>query len=94
MKNKVLTEFESKIWNLYGEEMISRYERRLKEEEFEALQEKNDQKIKEDIDGDYWTEGLSGWDCSDSPLGVCVYKIEHDFADDWCPYCGEPEERK
>jgi hypothetical protein len=33
------------------------------------------------------------WDCKKSPVGMCVFKCE-ESGDDFCEYCGEPEERK
>lgn len=32
-----------------------------------------------------------GWECSESPIGVCVYENHYN---EWCIFCGDPEERK
>jgi hypothetical protein len=32
------------------------------------------------------------WECKASPLEMCVFK--RDQCEDYCIYCGEPEERK
>ena len=38
--------------------------------------------------------GPSGWECAESPVGLCVYDTIMDRAMDQCIFCGEPEERK
>lgn len=40
------------------------------------------------------THNVGGsWDCPTSPLKICVYK-DDDRYNDFCIYCGDPEERK
>lgn len=38
------------------------------------------------------------WKCNDSPIGMCVFKIEQDsrgqYGPTTCAYCGGPTERK
>lgn len=34
---------------------------------------------------------IGTWDCPDSPIGVCAYGEE---GDDFCLFCGGPDERK
>ena len=31
-----------------------------------------------------------GWDCKESPIGVCAYSPH----EDWCTFCENPSERK
>lgn len=36
-----------------------------------------------------------GWACEDSPTGYCDYTQEDgSFDEDYCRYCGQPDERK
>jgi len=35
-----------------------------------------------------------GWDCEESPIGVCAYHFFEDPCHDRCIFCGKPEERK
>lgn len=37
---------------------------------------------------------VDGWDCENpnNPIGKCIYEWEN--SDEWCVYCGQPEERK
>ncbi|GEM_PF-2888053 len=36
-----------------------------------------------------------GWECKESPTGYCDYKQEDgSYDEDYCRYCGKPEERK
>ena len=37
--------------------------------------------------------GPYGWQCEDSPVGLCVYDSQ-DRAADHCIFCGDPDERK
>lgn len=38
---------------------------------------------------------MGSWDCEPSnPLGVCVYDDENDPCNDFCLFCGHPDERK
>ena len=34
------------------------------------------------------------WECSESPLGICIYNNHEDPCLDECVVCGDPEERK
>lgn len=43
---------------------------------------------------DRWSVSVGHWECSESPLDVCVYNNDKDLAHDNCLYCGDPEERK
>ena len=38
--------------------------------------------------------GPYGWQCEDSPVGLCVYDSINDRAFDHCIFCGDPDERK
>jgi hypothetical protein len=38
--------------------------------------------------------GIGGWECGESPIGVCVYDTEEDPAMDDCLVCHHPRERK
>ena len=38
--------------------------------------------------------GPYGWQCEDSPVGLCVYDSINDPASDQCIFCGDPDERK
>ena len=38
--------------------------------------------------------GPYGWQCEDSPVGLCVYDSIEDRAMDQCIFCGWPDERK
>lgn len=42
------------------------------------------------IEGDLWFDLDNGWDCPESPIGVCVYNQ----GNEWCEICGDPDERK
>jgi hypothetical protein len=44
------------------------------------------------IEGDLWFDLEHGWDCPESPIGVCVY--DRDDYSDCCEICGNPDERK
>lgn len=46
------------------------------------------------ITGDIWFDLEGGWDCPDSPIGVCVYDRAESYQDDCCEICGNPDERK
>jgi hypothetical protein len=37
---------------------------------------------------------ISGWECKNSPLGICIYNDEDDRKHDECLFCEDPEERK
>ena len=37
--------------------------------------------------------GPYGWQCEDSPVGLCVYDSQ-DRGSDQCLFCGDPDERK
>lgn len=37
---------------------------------------------------------LGWWDCSDSPIGLCVYNHFKDRVLDGCLFCHQPHERK
>jgi hypothetical protein len=34
-----------------------------------------------------------GWDCADSPTGLCIYNTAEDPMMDECLFCGDPKER-
>lgn len=34
------------------------------------------------------------WECTDSPIGLCVYNFIEDSVMDSCIFCGQPHERK
>ncbi len=44
-----------------------------------------------DIPPDSGTVG--SWQCTQSPIGVCVYDSENDFSRDDCVICHQPAER-
>lgn len=58
----------------------------LKDEMYKIAQSK--------IPGWHFSNVVGSWDCDESPLGLCVYDITHDPAEDNCIYCNEPNERK
>jgi hypothetical protein len=37
---------------------------------------------------------IGSWPCPNSPIEVCVYNLDEDPCEDYCIYCGEPDERK
>jgi hypothetical protein len=37
---------------------------------------------------------IGNWDCTDSPIEVCVYDSYEDPVQDSCLYCHAPDERK
>ncbi len=45
-------------------------------------------------EGQWHTVGSELWECSKSPVGLCVYHKVNDRMHDSCIFCGEPEERK
>ena len=92
MKNVVLNERDSRLWEENKEWIYEKENRKKIKETFQKLvEEKEDQIIKEV--GENWsTEGAGGWECEESPLKVCIYNFDYD--DECCLYCRQPEERK
>lgn len=43
---------------------------------------------------DLWFDLEHGWDCPESPIGVCVYDRTEYCYDEWCVICEQPDERK
>lgn len=37
---------------------------------------------------------IGSWECEDSPIGICAYNSKKDYINDFCLFCGGPDERK
>ncbi len=97
MKNCVLNENDSKLWEKY-KDYIYREEKKEKIIiNFTKLIEEKNLQINDEVGEGWYTEGPNGWSCDKSPLKVCVYNNDFDSEDHYpedCCYCGQPEERK
>ncbi len=58
----------------------------------QSLARNNRDKFLADVESGDDEYDLGNWECS-GPLGRCVYSAD-DHYNDFCVFCGEPEERK
>jgi hypothetical protein len=47
-----------------------------------------------DVTDPFYIARAYGWECKDSPTGLCIYYTEHDPMQDCCLFCEDPLERK
>jgi hypothetical protein len=74
-------------------------------DEFKSQRDSFINGVKSEVAKEYWFEKFKeeqirlnndfGWECESSPTGFCDYEQEDgSYDEDYCRYCGNPEERK